>query len=408
MKNVTSNNNKNTNKYNNRKYLYFAIMGLFLLVGISYAIIFFMEKYESSNLGMQTDLLDVSITENGLVAIDDAITQKDSEGLENDKTTFTINNDNDVPIRVIIKLNIDHNSTLDINYVRFGVLNNNSIVNVGNLGESDGILYDFFIEPRQNITLQSTLWLDYFYEGGNTNEAFSGKYNVLASNADQFAYMYLAKLVNKNKGLYAINDDGTLNTGTGSINEYRYSGLTPDNYVYFNNELWRIIGLFDGKIKIVRNDEISIASYVDNNTYYETIDDISKEYIETSQFKTGGVNLTNTYTTLLTNEQTANIEGNVNYISASDYLYSTDPTYYTSALNSTDVSSNTWLTGTYLTVNGILGSENVLGINANIPTSVLPSDTNYNIKPCLYLKKTVFIVGGYGTLDKPYELSYVQ
>lgn len=402
------NNRKSNNKYNNRKYLYFTIMGLFLLVGVSYAIIFFMEKFESSPLGMQTDLLDVSITENGLVAMENAITQKDSEGLQNDKTTFTIANNNTVPIRVIIKLVEDHNSNLDINNVRFGILNSGSILNLGNLGENNGVLYDFFMSPGQNAILQSTIWLDYFYEGGNTNEVFSGKYVVEASNANQFGYMYLSNLVDKNKGLYAINEDGTLNNGTGTIKEYRYSGLNPDNYIYFNNELWRIVGLFDGKIKIVRNEEITKTDYVDNDTYYESIDEVFKEYIDKVNFNTGAINLTDTYTNILTNEQSTKAEGYINYISASDYLYSTDPNYYTSALNSTDISSNTWLTGTYLTANGIIGSENVLGINVNIPTSTTSTDETYNIKPSLYLKKTVSIVGGYGTEDKPYELDYVE
>ena len=397
---------KNINN-NNRKYLYFGIMGLFLLVGVSYAIIFFMEKFESEPLGMQTDLLDVAITENGLVTIDEAITQKDSEGLKNDKTEFTIVNNNDVPIRVIIKLVEDHNSTLDINNIRFGILNSGSVINVGNLGENDGVLYDFFMKPGQEAILQSTIWLDYFYEGGNTTEVFSGKYVVESSNANQFGYMYLTDLVNKDKGLYVINEDGTLNDGTGTVKEYRYSGLNPDNYVYFNDELWRIVGLFDGKIKIVRNDEIEKANYVDNNAYYESINEIYKEYIEKASFNSGSINLTDTYTNLLTNEQSSKIEGYINYISASDYLYSAEPTYYTSALNSTDISNNTWLTGTYLTANSI-GDSNVLGINANVPTSATSTDETYNIKPTLYLKNTVSIVGGYGTEDRPYELSYVD
>ena len=48
-------------------------------------------------------------------------------------------------------------------------------------------------------------------------------------------------------------------------NGYRYEGKNPNNYVWFNNELWRIIGVFDsashgqsGKnlVKIIRNESI--------------------------------------------------------------------------------------------------------------------------------------------------------
>ena len=56
--------------------------------------------------------------------------------------------------------------------------------------------------------------------------------------------------------------------GTGQVvneNGYRYEGKNPNNYIYFNDELWRIIGVFDesthGKsgqylTKIIRNDSL--------------------------------------------------------------------------------------------------------------------------------------------------------
>ena len=56
-------------------------------------------------------------------------------------------------------------------------------------------------------------------------------------------------------------------------NGYRYEGKNPNNYIYFNNELWRIIGVFDasshGKTgeyltKIIRND--SLGAYAWNKS----------------------------------------------------------------------------------------------------------------------------------------------
>ena len=41
--------------------------------------------------------------------------------------------------------------------------------------------------------------------------------------------------------------------------EYRYIGNKPNNYINFNEETWRIIGVFDGKIKIMK--DTSIGSY---------------------------------------------------------------------------------------------------------------------------------------------------
>lgn len=41
----------------------------------------------------------------------------------------------------------------------------------------------------------------------------------------------------------------------------RYQGKDPKNYVSFNDELWRIIGIVDGKVKIVRNESIGEQSW---------------------------------------------------------------------------------------------------------------------------------------------------
>ena len=73
-------------------------------------------------------------------------------------------------------------------------------------------------------------------------------------------------------GVIAVNTDGELydaNDPTETIREYRYSGASVNNYVTYNNETWRIIGVFseeleDGTteefVKIVRNDVLPAGS----------------------------------------------------------------------------------------------------------------------------------------------------
>ncbi len=36
----------------------------------------------------------------------------------------------------------------------------------------------------------------------------------------------------------------------------RYYGSNPNNYVSFNNELWRIIGVFGNNVKLVRSEKL--------------------------------------------------------------------------------------------------------------------------------------------------------
>ncbi|HIU11485.1 MAG TPA: hypothetical protein IAB65_02165 [Candidatus Onthocola stercorigallinarum] len=76
---------------------------------------------------------------------------------------------------------------------------------------------------------------------------------------------------------YIIGLAGTTQ-GTGQVvneNGYRYEGKDPNNYVWFNNELWRIIGVFDSAshgvsgqnlVKIIRNDSIGGLAWDKNST----------------------------------------------------------------------------------------------------------------------------------------------
>ena len=61
---------------------------------------------------------------------------------------------------------------------------------------------------------------------------------------------------------------------SGGVVDYRYEGDNPNNFIYFNNELWRIIGVFSdnthGKtgqklVKIIRNDSIGAIAWAKNN-----------------------------------------------------------------------------------------------------------------------------------------------
>ena len=76
---------------------------------------------------------------------------------------------------------------------------------------------------------------------------------------------------------YIIGLSGTTQ-GTGQVvneNGYRYEGKDPNNYIWFNNELWRIIGVFDSAshgvsgqnlVKIIKADSIGGLAWHKSNT----------------------------------------------------------------------------------------------------------------------------------------------
>ena len=122
---------------------------------------------------------------------------------------------------------------------------------------------------------------------------------------------YIIDLVGSNTSVSATskNDGSTLEkiTDNGEL-DYRYRGINPNNYIWFNDELWRIIGVFDqnshgipGKnlVKIIRNDSIgqyifdddqSVNSYgrnnfptsdiykLLNNAYYNSLNGTGEDY----------------------------------------------------------------------------------------------------------------------------------
>ena len=105
-----------------------------------------------------------------------------------------------------------------------------------------------------NSTLKVTL--DYAQKG---TEVISGSNNILLGGQE-------VKVVDSGDGLYADEYES---------GRYIYRGSNPDNYIIFNDELWRIIAKeTDGTYKIIRNDVLANRVYDEanhrstaNNTY---------------------------------------------------------------------------------------------------------------------------------------------
>ena len=91
---------------------------------------------------------------------------------------------------------------------------------------------------------------------------------VVTNNSIEYNYATSVSLMNDRLG-------GT--TSDYNAGNIRYYGASPNNYIYFNCsdysnqtsdtcELWRIIGIFDGKVKIIRNESIGNYSWDNKDT----------------------------------------------------------------------------------------------------------------------------------------------
>ena len=223
----------------------------------------------------------------------------------------------------------------------------------------------------------------------------------------------------------------------------RFVGNSPDNYVKLTvdgqEELWRIIGIFDGKIKIMKADTISGYAFDNNNvadwntstlktylntTYYNSIDDAnlvetnSTWYLGTA---TSGLNVKYTRLTAYKSERdstkvargrAATTTAPIGLMYVSDFGYATK-----NSANDADTLMNKY--------NEISKGYNWIGANrewtidtnqsATSTKTTIVSDyklflqnandvTDVAFRPCLFLKSNVEIYDGKGTIAKPYEI----
>ena len=97
------------------------------------------------------------------------------------------------------------------------------------------------------------------YEVRNITEDANCDLGFTSSNTVQYLNDYVISLNNQ-----TIGDGKVVNE-----NGYRYEGTNPNNYVLYNGELWRIIGVFGSEmhgqsgnlVKIIRNDSIGGLVY---------------------------------------------------------------------------------------------------------------------------------------------------
>ena len=274
-------------------------------------------------------------------------------------------------------------------------------------------------------------------------------------------------------------EDHTINGN--SYSEYRYEGedTLVNNYVWFNNELWRIIGAFPGgtpttdannlgdgapsvnnTVKIIRDDAIgsfawhksktndwtaaSLNIEILNNLYlnsssgtcYFYSTSVGKacsfvdnglanvqDFIENATWNLGGyssnsVTTSDMYTyergTTVSSGRPVVTTGKVGLMYPSDYGYSVTNANcsHTSenlgSYNSSSCGGKAWLLkyGFEWTNSPNSGnSYNVFYVGTNAYLSNYRANYGYGVRPVLYLKSNVYVTGGDGSINNPYQLS---
>ena len=192
---------------------------------------------------------------------------------------------------VIYQINNTNNGT-----VSYGVAYNNSNIEVkvysdskdkvtGTIGANDNKYVKLHLKNKtsSNTTVEITAVMGYENGGDlivpSDSTLVTGTYTAPISLAKYITNLYTnaSKSTVTNNSItynYATSEslmNDRLGGTTSSLDggNIRYYGATPKNYVYFNCdsypstncELWRIIGVFDGKIKLMRNESIGKYSW---------------------------------------------------------------------------------------------------------------------------------------------------
>ena len=251
------------------------------------------------------------------------------------------------------------------------------------------------------------------------------------------------------------------NKATRNENGKRYQGKNPDNYIWFNDELWRIIGNIpvcltsgcastENRVKIIRNDSIGGIKYGDNSTWMgsniqnllnscylgkqSSCDKYCYSYSTsakgTCDYSSDGIVVTDYYGKM--------VEDVYFNVGAGDSTFKTAANYYTQEI-ATHTTSTSKIGLMYVSDWGyaIEGFTEVLGSSGSPQHS---SDKNwlfsngyewtmsahssstplcvyffgylntpwvsngYSIRPVLYLKSNVYVVSGKGTKVDPYRI----
>ena len=253
--------------------------------------------------------------------------------------------------------------------------------------------------------------------------------------------------------------DNTLQVDSKFATEYRYRGgdSVVKNYVTFNNEVWRIIGVIptedtngnvENRIKIIKNESIgdyywdengtnnwtmaTLNTYL-NTTYYNSLNIVAKNMAGSTKYYLGGYTFTdNTFTSDIMWQYERKNEANrtgyyygtnpimqndaskkIALMYASDYGYAASKSCSKGLMHynedSNCITTNNWLDNSqyeWLLPQHSGDDYYAFRVRDNgYVSSEAISDIEYAVRPVLYLSSNVKISGGSGTSSSPYTLS---
>ncbi len=265
-----------------------------LFIGTSYSLLTnFDTKNDNNVLSFENDNLKVTVNKAGLITLDKNVPEADEIGLKKSvPTVLTITNTGNTDItKYSIILNKDKMTTLDEKYIKYAISTDYGVsyAKTGLLINDNKVIFKGYnLGVNKSKTIYLKLWLDLDASDDALNKNYYGNIEVKLENSADIPYanQSIKKTLGSKTGVIGINKDGLLASSKDTIREYRFSGKDVNNYVKYNSELWRIIGVFkennEEYLKIVRdnvldNEKIPIVYQV-NDVNYELRSNNSNDF----------------------------------------------------------------------------------------------------------------------------------
>ena len=269
---------KNIKEIMSKRYIQIGILIVLIsLVGLASTYAWFTWK-SSSNTNVTLsigNLADVTFTSGPDINISNlAPVYNYTDGVS---TTFVMkNNSTTNNLNYEIKLDVTSISNeLKNESFKYTLLKDNKVVQTGNLKNAVNgktlTLNTGLLAKGSTSNYKLYFWIDGNIENSSSmmNKSLVGMIDVGEKTT------YINNLYNNSTKTPVTNNSITYQYDTknnlmqDTAGNIRYYGASPNNYVYFNCdsypstncELWRIIGVFDGKLKLIRNESIGNYSW---------------------------------------------------------------------------------------------------------------------------------------------------
>ncbi len=262
-----------------------ALIG-FSLVNSTYSL-FYHEETASNNESYSTGLLSIVASSKGeTISLNNTLPISDTDGINTTPYTFTIKNIGNLDYKFNVKLlSTSSIATVDPQYIKIKI-DDGGVTTLSSLTNSI-IKSDITLVAGESIDISIRVWLSIDTPNGQIGKVFNSKIVTdgqavyTSTNNEVTGAAFINGLftpnttVTNNNITYSYDTNHNLMQDIGG--NIRYYGASPSNYVYFNCsdydnqsdstcETWRIIGVFDGKVKIMRNSIIGSYSWDNKNT----------------------------------------------------------------------------------------------------------------------------------------------